>query len=121
MLCPANCTTSVINSAKKKIKTSIEEKYFAAYRKPDAKEDEEVVLPDEVKTQMEKEIASATAKVKTSIGKGELRIVYGDYAFPVTLRNGERHSSLRSTVALAEACRAKSCTHIHFWTWGLMA
>ena len=78
MLRPANHTTSVINSAKKKIKGSIEEKYFAAYRKPDAKEGEEVVLPDEVKTQMEKEIAAATAKVKTSIGKGELRLVYGD-------------------------------------------
>ena len=46
MLRPANCTTSVINSAKKKIKTSIEEKYFDAYRKPDAKEGEEMCIRD---------------------------------------------------------------------------
>ena len=54
MLRPANHTTSVINSAKTKAKNSIEKKYFAAYRKPDAKEGEEVVLPDEVKAQMGK-------------------------------------------------------------------
>ena len=42
---------------------------------------------------MEKEIAAATAKVKTSIGKGELRLVYGDYTFPLTLRN-PRYSKL---------------------------
>ena len=113
MLRPANCTTSVINSAKKKIKTSIEEKYFAAYRKPDAKEDEEVVLPDEVKTQMEKEIASATAKVKTSIGKGELRIVYGDYAFPVTLRNPNTQTGRYQQEALK--CGVKYCRIIRKW------
>lgn len=113
MLRPANCTTSVINSAKKKIKTSIEEKYFAAYRKPDAKEDEEVVLPDEVKTQMEKEIASATAKVKTSIGKGELRIVYRDYAFPVTLRNPNTQTGRYQQEALK--CGVKYCRIIRKW------
>ena len=110
---PANCTTSVINSAKKKIKGSIEEKYFAAYRKPDAKEDEEVVLPNEVKTQMEKEIAAATAKVKTSIGKGELRLVYGDYTFPLTLRNPDTQTGWYQQEALK--CGVKYCRITRKW------
>ena len=113
MLRPANHTTSVINSAKKKIKGSIEEKYFAAYRKPDAKEGEEVVLPDEVKTQMEKEIAAATAKVKTSIGKGELRLVYGDYTFPLTLRNPDTQTGWYQQEALK--CGVKYCRMIRKW------
>lgn len=113
MLRPANHTTSVINSAKKKIKGSIEEKYFAAYRKPDAKEGEEVVLPDEVKTQMEKEIAAATAKVKTSIGKGELRLVYGDYTFPLTLRNPDTQAGWYQQEALK--CGVKYCRIIRKW------
>lgn len=113
ILRPANCTTSVINSAKKKIKCSIEEKYFAAYRKPDAKEDEEVILPNEVKTQMEKEIAAATAKVKTSIGKGELRLVYGDYTFPLTLRNPDTQTGWYQQEALK--CGVKYCRIIRKW------
>lgn len=113
MLRPANHTTSVINSAKKKIKGSIEEKYFAAYRKPDAKEGEEVVLPDEVKTQMEKEIAAATAKIKTSIGKGELRLVYGDYTFPLTLRNPDTQAGWFQQEALK--CGVKYCRIIRKW------
>lgn len=113
ILRPANCTTSVINSAKKKIKSSIEEKYFAAYRKPDAKEGEEVVLPNEVKTQMEKEIAAATAKVKTSIGKGELRLVYGGYTFPLTLRNPDTQTGWYQQEALK--CGVKYCRIIRKW------
>ena len=113
ILRPANCTTSVINSAKKKIKNSIEEKYFAAYRKPDAKKDEEVALPDEVKAQMEKEIVAATAKVKTSIGKGELRIVYGNHAFPLTLRNPDTQTGWYQQEALK--CGVKYCRIIRKW------
>jgi transposase len=113
ILRPANCTTSVINSAKKKIKNSIEEKYFAAYRKPDAKKDEEVALPDEVKAQMEKEIVAATAKAKTSIGKGELRIVYGNHAFPLTLRNPNTQTGRYQQEALK--CGVKFCRIIRKW------
>lgn len=113
MLRPANHTTSVINSAKTKVKNSIEKKYFAAYRKPDAKEGEEVVLPDEVKAQMEKEIAAATAKVKTSIGKGKLHITYGDYTFPVTLRNPDTQTGWYQQEALK--CGVKYCRIIRKW------
>lgn len=113
MLRPANHTTSVINSAKTKAKNSIEKKYFAAYRKPDAKEGEEVVLPDEVKAQMEKEIAAATAKVKTSIGKGKLHITYGDYTFPVTLRNSDTQTGWYQQEALK--CGVKYCRIIRKW------
>lgn len=113
MLRPANHTTSVINSAKKKVKNSIEKKYFDAYRRPDAKEDEEVVLPDEVKAQMEKEIAAATAEVKTSIGKGELRIVYGDYTFPLTLRNPNTQTGWYQREALK--CGVKYCRINRKW------
>ena len=108
-----NHTTSVINSAKTKAKNSIEKKYFAAYRKPDAKEGEEVVLPDEVKAQMEKEIAAATAKVKTSIGKGKLHITYGDYTFPVTLRNPDTQTGWYQQEALK--CGVKYCRIIRKW------
>lgn len=113
MLRPANHTTSVINSAKTKAKNSIEKKYFAAYRKPDAKEGEKVVLPDEVKAQMEKEIAAATAKVKTSIGKGKLHITYGDYTFPVTLRNPDTQTGWYQQEALK--CGVKYCRIIRKW------
>lgn len=113
MLRPANHTTSVINSAKTKAKNSIEKKYFAAHRKPDAKEGEEVVLPDEVKAQMEKEIAAATAKVKTSIGKGKLHITYGDYTFPVTLRNPDTQTGWYQQEALK--CGVKYCRIIRKW------
>lgn len=113
MLRPANHTTSVINSAKTKAKNSIEKKYFAVYRKPDAKEGEEVVLPDEVKAQMEKEIAAATAKVKTSIGKGKLHITYGDYTFPVTLRNPNTQTGWYQQEALK--CGVKYCRIIRKW------
>ena len=113
MLRPANHTTSVINSAKKKVKNSIEKKYFDAYRRPDAKKDEEVVLPDEVKAQMEKEIAAATAKVKTSIGKGELRLIYGDYTFPLTLRNPNTQTGWYQQEALK--CGVKYCRIIRKW------
>lgn len=113
MLRPANHTTSVINSAKTKAKNSIEKKYFAAYRKPDAKEDEEIVLPDEVKAQMEKEIAAATAKVKTSIGKGKLHIAYGDYTFPLTLRNPNTQTGWYQQEALK--CGVKYCRIIRKW------
>lgn len=113
MLRPANHTTSVINSAKTKAKNSIEKKYFAAYRKPDAKEGEEVVLPDEVKAQMEKEIAAATAKVKTSIGKGKLHITYVDYTFPVTLRNPDTQTGWYQQEALK--CGVKYCRIIRKW------
>ena len=113
MLRPANHTTSVINSAKTKAKNSIEKKYFAAYRKPDAKEGEEVVLPDEVKAQMEAEIAAATAKVKTSIGKGKLHITYGDYTFPVTLRNPDTQTGWYQQEALK--CGVKYCRIIRKW------
>ena len=77
------------------------------------KENEEVVLPDEVKAQMEKEISVATAKVKTSIGKGELHIVYGDYKFPVTLRNPNTQTGWYQQEALK--CGVKYCRIVRKW------
>lgn len=65
---------SFLESAKRKAKNSIEKRYFDAYRKPDTKEGEEVVLPDEVKVQMDKEVADATAKIEPYIGDGNLQL-----------------------------------------------
>ena len=47
----------------------------------------EVVLPDEVKAQIEKEIADATAKIEPYIGDGNLRIIYEKHEFLVKVRN----------------------------------
>lgn len=65
MFHPANLTTSIIKSAKDKKKKTIEQKYIDMYKRPDAKEDEEVIIPDEAKKQMQDEIDAAVAKVKT--------------------------------------------------------
>lgn len=113
VLCPANLTTNNIESAKRKAQKAVEERYDDMYGRSDPKDDKKVVLPDEVKPQMEAEIAAATAKVKTSIGKGELRIVYGDYTFPLTLRNPNTQTGWYQQEALK--CGVKYCRIIRKW------
>ena len=109
----ANLTTNNIESAKRKAQKAVEERYDDMYGRSDPKDDKKVVLPDEVKPQMEAEIAAATAKVKTSIGKGELRIVYGDYTFPLTLRNPNTQTGWYQQEALK--CGVKYCRIIRKW------
>lgn len=104
---PANHTVSSMESAKRKAKNSIEKKYFDAYRKPDAKKDEEVVLPDEVKAQMDKEVADATAKIKPYIGEGNLRIIYEKHEFLVKVRNPDTQTGWYQQEALK--CGVKYC------------
>ena len=113
VLRPANLTTNNIESAKRKAQKAVEERYDDMYGRSDPKDDKKVVLPDEVKPQMEAEIAAATAKVKTSIGKGELRIVYGDYTFPLTLRNPNTQTGWYQQKALK--CGVKYCRIIRKW------
>ena len=113
VLRPANLTTSNIESAKRKAQKAVEKRYDDMYGRPDPKDDKKVVLPDEVKPQMEAEIAAATAKVKTSIGKGELRIVYGGYTFPLTLRNSNTQTGWYQQEALK--CGVKYCRIIRKW------
>ena len=113
VLRPANLTTNNIESAKRKAQKAVEERYDDMYGRSDPKDDKKVVLPDEVKPQMEAEIAAATAKVKTSIGKGEPRIVYGDYTFPLTLRNPNTQTGWYQQEALK--CGVKYCRIIRKW------
>ena len=113
VLRPANLTTNNIESAKRKAQKAVEERYDDMYGRSDPKDDKKVVLPNEVKPQMEAEIAAATAKVKTSIGKGELRIVYGDYTFPLTLRNPNTQTGWYQQEALK--CGVKYCRIIRKW------
>lgn len=113
VLRPANLTTNNIESAKRKAQKAVEERYDDMYGWSDPKDDKKVVLPDDVKPQMEAEIAAATAKVKTSIGKGELRIVYGDYTFPLTLRNPNTQTGWYQQEALK--CGVKYCRIIRKW------
>lgn len=113
VLRPANLTTNNIESVKRKAQKAVEERYDDMYGRSDPKDDKKVVLPDEVKPQMEAEIAAATAKVKTSIGKGELRIVYGDYTFPLTLRNPNTQTGWYQQEALK--CGVKYCRIIRKW------
>ena len=113
VLRPANLTTSNIESAKRKAQKAVEKRYDDMYGRPDPKDDKKVVLPDEVKPQMEAEIAAATANVKTSIGKGELRIVYGDYTFPLTLRNPNTQTGWYQQEAVK--CGVKYCRIIRKW------
>lgn len=113
VLRPANLTTNNIESAKRKAQKAVEERYDDMYGRSDPKDDKKVVLLDDVKPQMEAEIAAATAKVKTSIGKGELRIVYGDYTFPLTLRNPNTQTGWYQQEALK--CGVKYCRIIRKW------
>lgn len=113
VLRPTNLTTNNIESAKRKAQKAVEERYDDMYGRSDPKDDKKVVLPDDVKPQMEAEIAAATAKVKTSIGKGELRIVYGDYTFPLTLRNPNTQTGWYQQEALK--CGVKYCRIIRKW------
>ena len=110
---PANLTTSVFNSTKQKAKAAIEKRYFDAYRRPDAKEGEEVVLPDEVKTQMNKEVADATAKIKPYIGEGNLRIIYEKREFLVKVRNPDTQTGKYQQEALK--CGVKYCRIVRSW------
>lgn len=110
---PANHTVSSMESAKRKAKSSVEKKYFDAYRKPNAKKDEEVILPDEVKAQMDEEAAAAVAKVKPCIGEGNLRIVYEKHEFLVKLRNSDTQTGWYQREALK--CGVKYCRIVRSW------
>ena len=113
MFHPANLTTSIIKSAKDKKKKTIEQKYIDMYKRPDAKEDEEVIIPDEAKKQMQDEIDAAVAKVKTTIGKGSLRIKYNNHEFPVVLRNPNTQTGRYQQEALK--CGVKYCRITRKW------
>ena len=113
MFHPANLTTSIIKSAKDKKKKTIEQKYIDMYKRPDAKEDEEVIIPDEAKKQMQDEIDAAVAKVKTTIGKGSLRIKYNNHEFPVVLRNPNTPTGRYQQEALK--CGVKFCRITRKW------
>lgn len=113
VLRPANLTTSNIRSAKNKKQKAIEQRYDDMYGRPDPKDDKKVVLPDEVKPQMEAEIAAAIAKIKPTIGKGNLRIVYGKHEFPVVLRNPNTQTGRYQQEALK--CGVKYCRITRKW------
>lgn len=113
VLRPANLTTSNIESAKRKVQKAVEKRYDDMYGQPDPKDDKKVVLPDEVKPQMEAEIAAAIAKIKPTIGKGNLRIVYGKHEFPVVLRNPNTQTGKYQQEALK--CGVKYCRITRKW------
>lgn len=113
VLRPANLTTSNIRSAKNKKQKAIEQRYYKAYGQPDPKDDKKVVLPDEVKPQMEAEIAAAIAKIRPTIGEGNLRIVYGKHEFPVVLHNPKTQTGKYQQEALK--CGVKYCRITRKW------
>ena len=113
VLRPANLTTSNIESAKRKTHKAVEKRYDDMYGRPDPKDDKKVVLPDEVKPQMEAEIAAAIAKIKPTIGEGSLRIVYGKHEFPVVLRNPKTQTGKYQQEALK--CGVKYCRITRKW------
>lgn len=113
VLRPANLTTSNIRSAKNKKQKAIEQRYYKAYGQPDPEDDKKVILPDEVKPQMEAEIAAAIAKIKPTIGEGNLRIVYGKHEFPVVLRNPKTQTGKYQQEALK--CGVKYCRITRKW------
>lgn len=113
VLRPANLTTSNIKSAKSKREKAIKQKYIDMYKQPDAKEDEEVIIPDEAEKQMQSEIDTAVAKVKTTAGKGDLRIVYNKHEFPVVLRNSNTPTGRYQQEALK--CGVKFCRITRKW------
>lgn len=113
VLRPANLTTSNIESAKRKAQKAVEKRYDDMYGRPDPKDDKKVVLPDEVKPQMEAEIAAAIAKIKPTIGEGNLRIVYGKHEFPVVLRNPKTQTGKYQQEALK--CGVKYCRITRKW------
>lgn len=113
VLRPANLTTSNIESAKRKAQKAVEKRYDDMYGRPDPKDDKKVVLSDEVKPQMEAEIAAAIAKIKPTIGEGSLRIVYGKHEFPVVLRNPKTQTGKYQQEALK--CGVKYCRITRKW------
>lgn len=113
VLRPANLTTSNIESAKRKAQKAVEKRYDDMYGQPDPKDDKKVVLPDEVKPQMEAEIAAAIAKIKPTIGKGNLRIVYGKHEFPVVSSNPNTQTGKYQQEALK--CGVKYCRITRKW------
>lgn len=113
VLRPANLTTSNIRSAKNKKQKAIEQRYYKAYGQPNPEDDKKVILPDEVKPQMEAEIAAAIAKIKPTIGEGNLRIVYGKHEFPVVLRNPKTQTGKYQQEALK--CGVKYCRITRKW------
>lgn len=113
VLRPANLTTSNIESAKRKAQKAVEKRYDDMYGRSDPKDDKKVVLPDEVKPQMEAEIAAAIAKIKPTIGEGSLRIVYGKHEFPVVLRNPKTQTGKYQQEALK--CGVKYCRITRKW------
>lgn len=92
---------------------AVEKRYDDMYGQPDPKDDKKVVLPDEVKPQMEAEIAAAIAKIKPTIGEGNLRIVYGKHEFPVVLRNPKTQTGKYQQEALK--CGVKYCRITRKW------
>lgn len=113
VLRPANLTTNNIESAKHKAQKAVEKRYDDMYGRPDPKDDKKVVLPDEVKPQMEAVIAAAIAKIKPTIGEGSLRIVYGKHEFPVVLRNPNTQTGKYQQEALK--CGVKYCRIVRSW------
>lgn len=113
MLRPANLTASNIESTKRKAQKAVEKRYNDMYGRPDPKDDKKVVLPDEVRPQMEAEIAATIAKIKPTIGEGSLRIVYGKHEFPVVLRNPKTQTGKYQQEALK--CGVKYCRITRKW------
>lgn len=113
VLRPANLTASNIESTKRKAQKAVEKRYNDMYGRPDPKDDKKVVLPDEVRPQMEAEIAAAIAKIKPTIGEGSLRIVYGKHEFPVVLRNPKTQTGKYQQEALK--CGVKYCRITRKW------
>lgn len=113
MLRPANLTASNIKSTKTKKQKAIEQRYYKAYGQPDPKDDKNVILPDEVRPQMETDIATAIAKIKPSIGNGSLRIVYNSHEFSVVVRNPNTQTGKYQQEALK--CGVKYCRITRKW------
>lgn len=113
VLRPANLTVSNIKSAKNKKQKAIEQRYYKAYGQPVPEDDKKVILPDAVIPQMEADIVAAVAKVKTTIGKGSLRIKYNNHEFPVVLRNPNTPTGRYQQEALK--CGVKFCRITRKW------
>ena len=113
MLRPANLTASNIKSAKNERQKAIKRRYYKTYGQSDTKDNKNVIIPDEVRPQMETDIAAAIAKVKPSIGNGPLRIVYGKHEFPVVVRNPNNQTGKYQQEALK--CGVKFCRITRKW------
>lgn len=113
VLRPANLTANNIESAKRKAQKTIEQRYYNTYGQPAPEDSKKVTLPENVKSQMEAEITAAIAKIKPTIGEGNLRIVYGKHEFPVVLRNPKTQTGKYQQEALK--CGVKYCRITRKW------